>query len=311
MSLTKPGTTPANGDGTIGNKTDLVGLPYVLGENSVLGHLNTNYWHAHGEGFVYPNHADNVNIAAGAGAWDLTGALTEIIPADTLTDASFHLHQLNISLISAVSEIQVDIYSGGGGAVLSPWTANDDGTIVGGGLQRSGSYCAQVTNVDSEIAQLITGLSPSTFYNYSGYTKVTAGDTIRVGIRNYNGGGGDTFADQSFVAYTLFGLGFTTGVADTTAVIYFRKTVGGANPAWIDDVSLPAQVINGDFEDGAVAPTLIGSTRAHRNANVSEESSKDIHLPQLCPGTRVSCRLSDSTGGAVNCDVSFEGHYDA
>lgn len=96
----------------IGDKTDFVGVPYSFGLNSILAHLNTSYYHVHGQSFVYPNHADNVVLTAGAGAWNLGGALVEVIPANTLNVSSFDLHWMNISAISENAEIQVDIYAG-------------------------------------------------------------------------------------------------------------------------------------------------------------------------------------------------------
>jgi len=158
--------------GNQGNKGDHVDVPYVPGDNTILGHLNTAYYHIHGKPFVYPDHADDVALTAGSGAWDLTGAIIEVVPADTLTDSAFDIHWINISEISANSTIQIDIYAGASG---------------------------------SEV--------------------------------------------------------------------------------------------------------LISSIRAVRNAVQSQEGAHRVQIPQQPPGTRISCRLSDSTSGAVTCAVSFEGHY--
>ena len=155
----------------IGQLMDLVSVPYVEGQ-SIMGFLHTGYYHVHGTGFVYPNHADNVVLTAGAGAWDLTGAITEVIPADTLEVYDFDIHWLNISAISGNGQIQIDIYAGDSG---------------------------------SEV--------------------------------------------------------------------------------------------------------LIGSTRSQRNAVQSQEGAQRIQIPQQVAGKRISCRLSDSTGGALTAAISFEGHY--
>jgi hypothetical protein len=102
----------------VGDENDFIKVPYSFGDadNTVLAYLTTGYYHVHGQSFVYPNHADNVVLTAGAGAWDLSGSITEIIPADTLTVSTFDLHWLNISDISENAEIQIDIYSGGAGS---------------------------------------------------------------------------------------------------------------------------------------------------------------------------------------------------
>ena len=155
----------------IGNKNDTIQLPYVGTANSILAYLNNNYQHVHGTVFVYPDHAGNVVLTAGAGAWDLTGAITQVIPAATL-GTDFDLHWINISGISGNGEIQIDIYTG-----------------------------------------------------------------------------------------------------------------------------------------AALSEVLIASTRTHRNAVQSQEGAKRIQTPQIPANTRISCRLSDSTGGALSCAVSFEGHF--
>ena len=158
--------------GNQGNKDDYVDVPYSYGDNSILAHLNTAYYHIHGTPFVYPNHAGDVLLTAGALAWNLTGSTTEVVPEATLNLSSFDLHWINISSISANGTIQIDIYAGAPG---------------------------------SEI--------------------------------------------------------------------------------------------------------LIGSARATRNTVQSQEGAHRMQIPRQPPGTRISCRLSDSTAGALTCLVSFEGHY--
>ncbi len=100
----------------IGYLGDSVNIPYEKGINSILAFLNTGYYHIHGTSFVYPNHADGVTLTAGGGAWDLTGAITEIIPADTLLPYNFDLHWMNVDTISANGMVQIDIYAGESGS---------------------------------------------------------------------------------------------------------------------------------------------------------------------------------------------------
>lgn len=163
------------GNGTyinnIGSKTGFVNVPYVYGSNSILDHLNTAYFHVHGTPFVYPDHADAIVLTAGSGAWDVTGTIVEIIPADAITPHAFDLHWANIAAISGNGEIQIDIFKGAGG---------------------------------SEVR--------------------------------------------------------------------------------------------------------ISATRSQRNTNLSRENANRIQIPQQVTGERISCRLSDSTGGALTCSISFEGH---
>lgn len=101
---------------SIGNLSDFVSVPYSFGNNTLMAHLNTSYYHVHGEPFVYPTLADNVTLTAGTGAWDNTGSITEIVPANTLSTAAFDIHWIEISDISAVGTIEIELYAGASGS---------------------------------------------------------------------------------------------------------------------------------------------------------------------------------------------------
>lgn len=105
-----------HGDPTsqIGIFTDFINVPYQYGsvDNTILAYLVTGYFHVHGRPFVRPDHADDILLTAGAGVWDLTGAIIEVIPANSLNVSEFDLHWINIHSISANGTIQIDIYSG-------------------------------------------------------------------------------------------------------------------------------------------------------------------------------------------------------
>jgi len=156
----------------VGNKNDFIGVPYNFGDNSILAHLNTTYYHVHGQAFVYPTLANNVTLTAGSGVWDNTGAITEVIPANALSVAAFDLHWIEISNISGIGTIEIEIFKGASG---------------------------------SEVK--------------------------------------------------------------------------------------------------------IGSARANRTTNQARNGPQAIQIPQQVVNERISCRLSDSTAGALTCEVSFAGHY--
>ena len=101
--------------GEIGDLEGFISVPYVFGENTILDHLNTAYYHVHGRSFVYPDHADAVVLTSGSGAWGLGGSIIEVIPANALDVSAFDLHFINISDISAVAQVQIDIFKGGVG----------------------------------------------------------------------------------------------------------------------------------------------------------------------------------------------------
>lgn len=99
----------------IGEKSDLVAVPYVESITSVLGFLHTGYYHVHGAPFIRPDHANSVQLTAQASAWGVSGAIVEVIPANNITK-NFDLHWIIISGISENCELQVDIYAGEAGS---------------------------------------------------------------------------------------------------------------------------------------------------------------------------------------------------
>ena len=100
----------------IGLKSGQISVPYTFGVNTMLDHLNTNYYHVHGQPFTYPDKANSVTLTSGSGAWNTGGSITEIIPTNALSTADFDLHWIDISAISANSEFITDIYSGESGS---------------------------------------------------------------------------------------------------------------------------------------------------------------------------------------------------
>jgi len=100
----------------IGNKEDWVSVPYNQGINSLMAHMNTAYYHVHGKPFCYPTTAVSVTVTSWAGAWGTWGSITEVIPADTLTDAAFDLHWINLINGDDDGEYYIEIYAGESGS---------------------------------------------------------------------------------------------------------------------------------------------------------------------------------------------------
>lgn len=53
----------------------------------------------------------------------------------------------------------------------------------------------------------------------------------------------------------------------------------------------------------------LSAARANRNSVFTTEGPQRIQVPQQVAGTRISCRLSNSSGSSETCTVSFSGHY--
>jgi len=110
MSIDKSGK-----DSAIGGQNGFISVPYQFGQNTVLDHLNTSYYHVHGAAFLYPDKAVPVTLTSAVAAWDETGNITEVIPANGIVK-DFDLHWCSISDISAVLDGVIDIFAGDAGS---------------------------------------------------------------------------------------------------------------------------------------------------------------------------------------------------
>ena len=98
-----------------GSLVDLVSAPFVEGVESLIAYSQTGYYHIHGASFLYPDKAIPVQLTANAAAWNETGDIEEIIPANTITK-TFDLHWGSITSISATLDGVIDIFSGASGS---------------------------------------------------------------------------------------------------------------------------------------------------------------------------------------------------
>ena len=96
---------------SIGIKEGVSTVPFEIGENTIFELLNTSYYHVHGASFIHPDKAVPVTLTSAVASWDETGAITEVIPANTIIKG-FDLHWCSISDISAVLDGVIDIFAG-------------------------------------------------------------------------------------------------------------------------------------------------------------------------------------------------------
>ena len=113
-----------NKSNEIGLLQDRIDVPYSFGENSILAHLNTGYYHIHGASFIYPKYAAPVKLTSAAGAWAATGTPAEVIPINAINKA-FDLHWASVSAISANLDGIIDIYSSVDGVAFTQIGAID------------------------------------------------------------------------------------------------------------------------------------------------------------------------------------------
>ncbi len=115
----------------------------------------------------------------------------------------------------------------------APWN-------IWGGAQRiehtaqEGTWSIQATNHNG-AEQLVEGLSPNTTYRLSGWGKTDGTNPMSIGVKFHgNNQARALFTDS---VYTENGLSFTTGFANTSAIIYAYKP-GGEEAGYADNLSL-------------------------------------------------------------------------
>ncbi|MHA6480987.1 discoidin domain-containing protein [Paenibacillus sp. strain BS8-2] len=144
---------------------------------------------------------------------------------------------------------------------------------------RSGEQAAILTNAVSGVEQTIT-VKPNTIYKLSGYAKGLNGGAAVFGIKNYGNPSKD--AHVSGTAFSGKELAFTTGAANTTAVIYLYKQSGTGSVVF-DDMLL--------YEYGTVSPPapppvlppepLPGKQDLSRIATLTASSNNPLYPPAL------------------------------
>ena len=104
---------------------------------------------------------------------------------------------------------------------------------------------------------------------------------------------------------------WNTGGSITEVIPASTLTTAAFDIHWINisNVSANAQYVVDIYAGGAGSEVLIGRTRGFRTSTFTTSQAKRIQIPQQPAGTRISCKLSDSSAGTITADVSFEGHY--
>jgi hypothetical protein len=117
----------------------------------------------------------------------------------------------------------------------SPWSASGAATVASGNAQR-GTYAARMNGTDAGFLQTVAGLRPNTQYRASAQLKQSSvDDKLQLGVKDY--GGPQRIALGNSTAYVRRSVTFTTGPANTTAVVFLLKNAG-AGVAYGDEVAV-------------------------------------------------------------------------
>ncbi len=99
----------------------------------------------------------------------------------------------------------------------------------------SGSYCGQVSGTPGAFDQTVSGLNSNKSYTLTAWVKVSSGDEIRLGAKNF--GGSEINTPVTSTGWTQVSVNFTTGSSNTSTEIYAWHS-SGSGTVWVDDVSI-------------------------------------------------------------------------
>ncbi|MDQ6419885.1 discoidin domain-containing protein [Paenibacillus sp. LHD-117] len=196
--------------------------------------------------------------------------------------------------------------------VFGGWGTSYNGAAIVDQGARSGNYAAVLANAVSGIEQTVT-VKPNTIYKLSGYTRSEGGGSAVIGVKNYGNPSKDVFV--SGATYTGREVVFTTGSANTTAVIFMYKQ-GGTGTVAFDDMLL--------FEYGEVSPPgippelppepLPGKQNLSPQATLTASSSNPAYLPSLAVDGSLDATSRWITLGGSQAphwlELSWEESYD-
>lgn len=109
------------------------------------------------------------------------------------------------------------------------------GHTVSSTVHYSGSYAGAVTGANSDLEQVISGLTPNTTYTLTANVRSTSGEQTWFGIKAFGGTDSRQIVDSD--VWTPVAITFTTGPSATTARIFHWKQTGSGS-GYVDNVSV-------------------------------------------------------------------------
>ncbi|MFC1761429.1 right-handed parallel beta-helix repeat-containing protein [Planctomycetota bacterium] len=103
--------------------------------------------------------------------------------------------------------------------------------------------CSMQLGSGAEIAQIVSDLTPNTWYEFAGFLRADRGEQVYLGVRNY--GGQETHSPPYFahrntdiLPWTRRIVHFKTGPSRTSVTVFIRRTTEGEGQVFADDFGL-------------------------------------------------------------------------
>ncbi|MDW7692963.1 family 16 glycosylhydrolase [Flammeovirgaceae bacterium SG7u.111] len=173
-----------------------------------------------------------LNLALGGNS----GGSTSALPDSTvyLVDYIRMYQKDSLAPVTPINLIDDSGFESGSSSYL--W----GGSTVVNSDQYAGTYAALLEDNSQwggGYEATISGLSPNTTYDFSGFVKTSGGEGL-LGVKNY--GGSEIQVGFTNTEYIKQNLQFTTGQSSTSATLYVYNPVGGANLLYADNLELIA-----------------------------------------------------------------------
>ncbi len=117
---------------------------------------------------------------------------------------------------------------------LTGWSTSGDVVVVDSAAQ-SGNNAIRIL-ASSAAEQVISGLTPNTTYELTGWARSSDGSPVRIGVKEH--GGNEKKWTVNSTGYVQVSLKFTTGPAHTHAKIYVRRPNVGSGTGYGDNFSV-------------------------------------------------------------------------
>jgi hypothetical protein len=222
--------------------------------------------------------------STGAGWWD------DVVVSDTSTGGT------SIAIVNPGFE---DSFNG--------WTTSGR-TAISTSDYHGGTHSGKIQSAGSQISQTVSGLSPNTGYTLSAWI-LGQGE---IGANSY--GGSEVTINGNASNWTPISVNFTTGLSNTSAVIFARGTT--SSDVRFDDFTLTGTNGSGGGGDDTQAPTTpanltataVSSSQIELSWNASTDNvgvtGYDVYRGTTLVGSPVSTTFSD-TGLTASTTYSY------
>ncbi|MBW8735825.1 MAG: carbohydrate binding domain-containing protein [Streptomyces turgidiscabies] len=144
----------------------------------------------------------------------------------------------DVSIVKVANPANLVVNGGFETGTRTPWTLSSSVAVsVTASAAHSGSFGLATGVANSGVQQTISGLQPGTTYVLTGWLHAVSGEQIALGVKS--AGAAEAFHAVTGASYAPAAVVFTTGTANTSAIVYCYKGTGSGAGACDDLAVMP------------------------------------------------------------------------